>query len=253
MYENVEIELQEKVAWIYINRPPLNILDLKTMKEMIHALKEIEESQVIVTVISAKGKHFSAGAEIKEHFPDKAPELISTFSELVKAIVKSDKITIAAVRGYALGGGCEVPLACDMILASEKAKFGQPEILLGHYPPIAISLLPRMIGVKKAFELILTGDAIDAKTAMNIGLVNHVYSEDEFEEKVKEFAENLTKKSPIALKLTKKALQESISMPIDEVMEIVNTIYLNRLIQTEDSVEGLTAFLEKRDPVWKGK
>jgi cyclohexa-1,5-dienecarbonyl-CoA hydratase len=226
---------------------------MKMMEELISAFREVEDKDTIVTVVSAEGKHFSAGAEIKEHFPDKAVEMIEKFTELVKTILESRKITIALVRGYALGGGFEIPLVCDMVLASSNAKLGNPEILLAHYPPISLSILPHIIPSKLAFEFIVTGETFDAENAREMGIVNHVFPEDKFEEMADEFINKLVEKSPIALLLTKKAFKKSLSLSFDEKSKVVNDIYLNELIKTEDAVEGLNAFLEKRKPKWKGK
>ncbi|RLI84141.1 hypothetical protein DRP07_02030 [Archaeoglobales archaeon] len=252
-FENIKVEYDGKVAWLKISKPPLNVVDIKTMQEMIDALKEIEKEDTVVTVITAEGKHFSAGAEVKDHFPDKAPEMIAKFTELIETILKSEKITIAAVRGVALGGGLEIPLACDMILASETAKLGNPEIVLGHYPPISLAILPHTIPAKRAFELIITGDNFDAKAAKEMGIVNQVYPDDKFDDEVKKFVSKLVEKSPIALKITKKAFKSSLALCFDIKSHIINDIYLSQLVKTEDAVEGLKAFLEKRKPEWKGK
>lgn len=253
MYENVKVEYDGKIAWLRISKPPLNVVDIKTMQEMINALKEIEAKDTVVTIITAEGKHFSAGAEVKDHFPDKAPEMIAKFTELIKTILSSEKITIAAVRGVALGGGFEIPLACDMILCSETAKLGTPEIVLAHYPPIALAILPHIIPAKQAFEMILTGENFDAKTAKEMGIVNQVYPDENFEEEVKKFVAKLLEKSPAALKLAKKAFKASLALCFDDKGFVINDIYLSQLLKTEDAVEGLKAFLEKRKPEWKGK
>ncbi len=249
-YNKIKLEIENSVAWIKLANPPLNIVDMEMMNELINAVEK-SENEAHIAVIGHEGKHFSAGAEIKEHYPDKAPEMIKTFTELIGKILNYDGVTVAAVKGYALGGGFEIPMACDIILASQNAKLGNPEITLAHYPPIAIAILPRMIGWKNAFEIILTGDAVSAERAMEIGIVNRVFNDESFEEEVKNYVNSLLEKSPAALKFTKKALKASIALYFNEIMEKINDIYLNGLIKTEDAVEGLNAFLEKRKPTWK--
>ncbi len=249
-YSKIKLEIENGVAWIKLANPPLNIVDMEMMNELVDAVEK-SENEAHIAVIGNEGKHFSAGAEIKEHYPDKAPEMIRTFTELIGKILNYNGVTVAAVKGYALGGGFEIPMACDIILASQNAKLGNPEITLAHYPPIAIAILPKMIGWKNAFEIILTGDAVSAERAMEMGIVNRVFSDENFDEEIRNYINSLLEKSPAALKFTKKALKASIALSFDAIMEKINDIYLNGLIKTEDAVEGLNAFLEKRKPVWK--
>jgi cyclohexa-1,5-dienecarbonyl-CoA hydratase len=152
-----------------------------------------------------------------------------------------------------LGGGCEVAIFCDIVLASEKAKFGQPEIKVGVLPPIAVVMFPRLMDRKKALELILTGDVITAPEAKNLGIVNQVIPVEEFEAKKKEFIQKFTTLSGAVLKITIKSINLTIGLDYHNAIKIVEDIYLNELMGTDDANEGLQAFLEKREPVWKNK
>ena len=159
--------------------------------------------------------------------------------------------SIAVVNGSALGGGCELALYCDMVIATEKAKFGQPEIQVGVFPPIAALVFPRMIGRKKALELILSGDVIGAQEALALGMVNKIVPEASLVEEVNGFIEKFKKLSGIVLKLTKEAALVGLNDDMDQGLKAIEKIYLNRLMKTNDAIEGLKAFLEKRKPTWK--
>ena len=159
--------------------------------------------------------------------------------------------SIAVVNGSALGGGCELALYCDMVIATERAKFGQPEIQVGVFPPIAALVFPRMIGRKKALELILSGDVIGAQDALSLGLINKIVPEASLTEEVNGFIERFRKLSGIVLKLTKEATLSGLNDDIDKGLKAIEKIYLDRLMKTNDAIEGLKAFLEKRKPTWK--
>jgi cyclohexa-1,5-dienecarbonyl-CoA hydratase len=160
---------------------------------------------------------------------------------------------LAIVNGAALGGGCEVATFCDMVIASDRAKFGQPEIKVGVFPPIAAIMFPRLMDRKKAFELILTGDVVTASEAKELGLVNTVFPADEFDVKTEEFIKKFADLSNIVLKITKKSLNNTIGLDYPEAVKSVEKLYIDELMETEDANEGLKAFLEKRAPIWKGR
>ena len=159
--------------------------------------------------------------------------------------------SIAVVNGSALGGGCELALYCDMVIATEKAKFGQPEIQVGVFPPIAALVFPRMMGRKKALELILSGDIISAQEALNLGMVNKIVPEASLVEEANGFIEKFKKLSGIVLKLTKEATLAGLNDDMDQGLKAIEKIYLDRLMKTNDAIEGLKAFLDKRKPTWK--
>jgi len=254
-FKNVIYESADGVAKISINRPPLNILNVETLLELTMALERAKNNaSVSVVVITGVGdRAFSAGVDIKDHLPEKVGSTLAVFNRVFYTLESLDKPTVAVVNGLALGGGCELAIACDMIIASEKAQFGQPEIKVGAIPPVAVVLLPKLAGRKKAFELVLTGDVITAAEAKQIGLVNRVVLPKKLEEATRELVAKLKENSPIVLKLTRMAFRQSLGLDFKNGLEKVTDIYLNLLMGTEDAVEGLKAFLEKRKPQWKGK
>ena len=254
-FKNIVFSKDRGVARITINRPPFNILNVETLQEIARALEDVgKDDRIKVLVITSAGeKAFSAGVEIEDHLPDKIGETLELFHKVFYTLTSINKPTIAAVHGFAYGGGCELASACDIVLASEDAQFGQQEVKVGAIPTIATVLLPRIIGRKKALEMILIGDTVTAAQAKEIGLVNEVYRTEELEEAVGKLVERFKEKSSVVLQLIKRAVYQGLNKDFKEALEGVTNIYLNELIQTEDAVEGLTAFLEKRKPVWKGK
>jgi cyclohexa-1,5-dienecarbonyl-CoA hydratase len=177
--------------------------------------------------------------------------MIEVFHKIFRLMDALKVPSIAVVNGSALGGGCELALYCDMVIATERAKFGQPEIQVGVFPPIAALVFPRMIGRKKALELILSGDVIGAQEALALGLINKIVPEASLVEEVNGFVEKFKKLSGIVLKLTKEAALAGLNDDMDQGLKAIEKIYLGRLMKTNDAIEGLKAFLDKRKPTWK--
>ena len=257
-YETILVEKRDAVAVLTINRPDkLNALNAQVHREGVAALEELRKDDAVrVLVITGAGeKSFIAGADISE-FAGKTPfEQRNGFNErtLFNSLDSFPKPVIAMINGFALGGGCELALACDIRLASEKARLGQPEINLGIIPGGGgTQRLTRLVGEGKSMELILSGDMIDAQTAFNIGLVNHVYAPEELESKTFELAEKIAEKSPIALQMAKEAVKLASRSNLDEGLRREVDLFAV-CFSTADKEEGVAAFLEKRKPIFTGK
>ncbi len=254
-YQEIILLKQGEIARITIDRPPVNVMTLNTIVELNQALKGLrEDPEVKVVLIRGNGERaFSAGVEVADHLGEKLPRMLEEFGQLFQSLRNVGKPVVAVVNGIALGGGCELVAGCDMAIASEKAKFGQPEIKLGVNPPPASVLFPRIIGMKKALELILTGDSIDAWEAQRIGLVNKVVPHEELDQAAEELANRLLEKSGYILKLTREAIYEASEISdYDKALDLMS--YRSRkIMESDDAVEGLTSFLEKRRPVWKNR
>ena len=257
-YETLLVERRDRVAIITINRPEKrNALNIKTREEGAHVLDELREDESIRVVIftGAGDKAFVAGADIAEFAGRTAitQREVMLGRSLFTAIDSFPKPVIAMVNGYCLGGGCELALACDIRIASDKASFGQPEINLGIIPGGGgTQRLTRLIGEGKAMELILTGDIIDAQTAYNLGLVNTVVPAADLEARTMELANRIAEKSPVALRMAKEAVKLASRSNLDEGLRREVDLFA-LCFSSEDKNEGVSAFLEKRKADFKGK
>ena len=247
-------DLQSPVARIRLQNPPLNIIDVPMMEELAGILAEIESRpEVTVVILSGSQKAFSAGVDVAAHTPDKVEQMLTKFHAVIRAMVATKKITIAAVHGHCLGGGAELAMMCDLVYTSELATWGFPEIKLGCYPPVAVTALAALVGQKHASDLILTGRSIPGKEAASIGLANEVLAEVDLEHAVQEAVQHLAQLSPAALAVTKKAIYAWDSIHFDKGLARAEEIYFEDLMKTEDAHEGINAFLQKRPPKWRGK
>jgi cyclohexa-1,5-dienecarbonyl-CoA hydratase len=255
-FEHIRFDVSDGVAKLTLNKPPLNVLDIAMMREINAALEEVGDDpsvKVLVFEAAEGSKAFSAGVDVSEHTADKVEEMIEVFHCIFRLLDKLEVPTVAVVGGAALGGGCELVLFCDMVIASEKASFGQPEIQVGVLPPIAVVALPAIIGPKKALEMVLIGDRIRAPEALQLGLVNKVVPPEELRAAADEFVSKLTRLSGAVLRLTKRAVRLGSVGSFADGLAAVEELYLGPLMSTEDANEGLAAFMEKRAPVWKDR
>lgn len=246
----VKFERKDDVFVLTLSRPPLNILNIAMMKEIHGALKELISRPSRVLLIRSSEKAFSAGAELKEHFPDKVREMLQTFHEMFLLMHSFDGVSVACVNGAALGGGCELALFCDVVLATEKAKFGQPEIKLGVFPPLALAAFPFFYSPKVALELILSGESVSAQEAHRLGLVNKILPSENLDDEVQKYLARFAGLSDSSFQITKRTFKKLYFADFPEKLKQAEEMYLNVLAKTEDATEGLTAFLEKRKPVW---
>ncbi|MFZ3263137.1 MAG: enoyl-CoA hydratase/isomerase family protein [Terriglobales bacterium] len=250
----IEVEVGRPVARIRLANPPLNVLEISMMRELLRALTEIEaRSDVPVILFEGARRAFSAGVDIKAHVPEQVQEMLTGFHAVIRAIVGSRKVTIAAVRGACLGGGAELAAVCDLVYTARDATWGFPEIKLGCYPPVAAVALPALVGQKRTSELILTGRQISGDEAVAIGLANRSARDEELDGMVQETLAELSELSPTALAHAKKAMYAWDAIHFDKGLARAEKIYFEELISTADAREGIMAFLEKRPPKWIGK
>ena len=249
----VRFESDAKINRITLDDPPLNILDMELLGDLREALQKCDEHRALLVIAASGEKAFSAGASVQDHRPETVGEMLHTFHDCFRLLHRTQLITVALVNGAALGGGCELALACDFVLASDKARFGQPEISLGVFPPVAAFQLSRQLAPRIGMELLLSGDAVDAETARGFGLVNAVFPRADFERCSDEWLERLLRHSPSSLRMAKRAFRMASVDDFEDRLSQMERLYLDELMSTEDAAEGLNAFMEKRKPVWTGR
>lgn len=250
----INIETAPPVVRISLRNPPLNVIDLAMATALKQSFADIESRDDISTVLfEGDSGNFSAGVDIKAHLPAQIHEMLTTFHAVIRAIVASRKVTIAAVKGTCLGGGAELAAVCDMAYTARDAAWGFPEIRLGCYPPVAAVVLPVLAGQKRASELILTGRSFSGDEAVAVGLANCSAHVEDLDAKVQDIVQELCKLSPAALAHAKKAIYAWDAVHFDKGLARAEKIYLEELISTTDAGEGIMAFLEKRAPKWTGK
>ena len=255
-YKTILSEKKESVGVITLNRPEaMNALNGALMTELIAALSAFDaDDEIGAIVIAGSERVFAAGADISEMSKMSAVEMLtSSFVEMFDGIRDIKKPIIAAVSGYALGGGCELAMSCDMIVASEKAKFGQPEINLGVIPGAGgTQRLTRAVGKAIAMEMVLNNRTLSAKEALEFGLVNSVVPVDEYLEKALKLAKRISVRAPLALRQAKDSVNKAYELSLTEALEFERRAFYF-LFTTEDQKEGMTAFVEKRSAEWQGK
>ena len=250
----IEVKKEEGIAVITINNPPMNVLNTNILLEMEKIFDELEKEAIDVIIITGAGKAFVAGADIKE-MSIKNLAQASEFSKLGQSVLSRIENfpapVIGAVNGFALGGGTELAMCCDIVVASENAKFGQPEVSLGVIPGFGgTQRLPRLVGKNKAKELIFTGNIIDANEALRIGLINIVVKHEGVMDAAKELAGKIKSNAPVAVKLSKELINRDVDLKVALSLE---ADAFSRCFSTEDVKEGMNAFVEKRKPMFKGK
>ncbi len=248
----VRVDYDAGVATLMLDRPPLNLLNIEMMEQVNDALLELRNrGEIKVLVVRGKGKAFCSGLDVADHTREKVARLLQVFHRIFETMRLLDVIAVAAVDGIAFGGGFQLAIGCNLIVAAKSARFALPEITVGTFPAMACVVLPRAGPRRKAMEWILMGEEIPAQELAQFGLVNRVLEDADFEEGLTEFVGRLTDKSGPVLQLAKRAQTESYYATYEEALYKVENIYLRELMPLTDVNEGIASFLEKREPEWE--
>lgn len=252
--KTIKFEIQDCVANIKFDRPKHNVFNIEMLNEISSVLEDlIKNSDIKCVLFEGEGPSWCAGVDVGDHRPEMVDGMIASFNRVLELIGKLEVPSIASVHGACLGGGMEVAIACDIIIASRKASFGQPEIKLGFFPPYAAVRLPQLIGPAKAIEVCTTGKIYSADDSQRMGFVSHVADDDKFGLEVAAFLKEIKACSPLIIRLNKKAVRQNIGKDLSRALNDVSDLFLNTLMKTEDTLEGINAFYEKRKPAWKNR
>jgi cyclohexa-1,5-dienecarbonyl-CoA hydratase len=250
----VRLTFEPSVARITVAHPPLNILTFGAIEALADALEEVSHRpRLKALLLAAEGRAFCVGVAVEDHLGDRAKPMLTAFHRVFRTLHALECATVAAVQGPALGGGAELATFCDFVIASENATFGQPEIKVGVFPPIAALHYPNRIGRARTLQLLLSGQVLPARDAERIGLIDRVVPPGELAAAVEATLGGLTDKSAAVLRLTKRAVRRAGDDGFEAALATLEDLYLNELMRTEDAEEGLRAFLAKRPPAWKDR
>ena len=253
-YTSIRFEVAQGIARLTLDRPPANVLSVDAMREINLALESLEyQRDVKLVVLSATGKYFSPGFELADHLGDRAYLMLEQFERIFENLGKTDKPTLAVVTGPALGAGSLLAAGCDIVYAAASAKFGHPEVKGGVFNPVAAALLPRLVGRKKAFEMLLGAQSITAADAERFGLITRAFPDERLEAEAAALIQRFQDGSAVVLQMARRAMSGGLDLPFADAVRHAEDVYLNQLMATEDAEEGLKAVMAKRKPVWKDR
>jgi cyclohexa-1,5-dienecarbonyl-CoA hydratase len=253
-YRHIHFDTVQGITRITLNRPPANVLSLELMQELASAIESLEyQRDVKLVTLFGSGKYFSAGFELGDHLGDRAYMMLEGFRRIFEALAKVDKPTLAVVSGPALGAGSILAAACDLVLAAQSAKFGHPEVRGAVFNTVAAALLPRLVGRKRSFEILMLGTSLTAAEAERIGLITRAVPDERLEAEVGAVVQRFQESSAPVMQLTRRAIAGGLDLPYEDAVRHAEDVYLNQLLATQDVEEGLRAVAEKRRPVWKDR
>lgn len=251
---SVHCATQDDVAFVTLCAPPLNILTAEMMLELAASIVTAQhEPSIKAVVLQAEGRAFSAGADVAEHRPEKAPEMIAAFSHLFSVLGASELPIVAVVDGAALGAGFELAMMADILLASNEATFGQPEIRIGFFAPVAVAWLARRIGMGRAVEVTARGRIYTAGEMRDFGLVSRVVAREAMPAALDEILTDLRRASGAVMRMNVRLTRSLLCRSFEDARHEAERVFLNDLMQTDDVHEGIASFFEKRSPVWSNR
>jgi cyclohexa-1,5-dienecarbonyl-CoA hydratase len=250
----IKLDIAAGVARVTLARPKHNVLNIEMMKELIGELERLKADRDLkCLVVSGEGPSWCAGVEVADHKPGQVDDMIATFNRMLELIEGQEVPTIAAVHGACLGGGMEAAIACDIIVAGRSAVFGQPEIKLGFFPPYAAIRLPQLVGPGKAVEICTTGKRYLAADALAMGFINYCVEDGRLAETTETLVKEIQYSSPLIIRLNKRAVKQHLGLALPAALKGVSDLFLNTLMKTADTLEGIASFEGKRKPVWKNQ
>jgi cyclohexa-1,5-dienecarbonyl-CoA hydratase len=253
-FKCILMDTAQGITRITLNRPPANVLSVDMMQELATAVESLEyQRDVKLVTFFASGKYFSAGFELTDHLGDRGYLMLESYRRIFEALGKLDKATLAVVAGPALGAGCMLATGCDIVLAAQSAKLGHPEIRGGVFNTVAAALLPRIVGRKRAFEILMMGTSLTAADAERVGLITRAVPDDRLDAEVAAVVQRFQESSAPIAQLARRAIVGGQDLPYEEAVRHAEDVYLNQLLATQDVEEGLRAVAEKRKPVWKDR